>query len=168
MYANGGRPGEAPLTLEELDELDRSIISQLQEDGRRPFRAIAEALEVPEGTVRFRVKRLQEQGVMRILAFVDPLRFGYQVSASVLLAADPGRHAEAVEALAGWPEVVYLSSCTGRANIYAHVVCASGTELLEILTDRLAGLPEVRVVETVTELDIHKARYVYPPRGQDG
>jgi Lrp/AsnC family transcriptional regulator for asnA, asnC and gidA len=152
------------LTLDELDDLDRSIISQLQEDGRRPFRVIAEALEVPEGTVRFRVRRLQEQGLMRILAFVDPLRFGYQVSASVLLYAEPGRHDEAVEALAGWPEVVYLSSCTGRANIYAHVVCGSRTELLAILTDRLAELPEIRLVETVLELDIHKARYVYGPR----
>lgn len=152
------------MTLEELDDLDRSIISQLQEDGRRPFRVIAEELGVPEGTVRFRVRRLQEQGLMRILAFVDPLRFGYQVSASVMLDAEPGRHDEAVEELAGWPEVVYLSSCTGRANIYAHVVCGSRTELLTILTERLAGLPEVRVVETVTELDIHKARYVYGPR----
>jgi Lrp/AsnC family transcriptional regulator for asnA, asnC and gidA len=152
------------LTLDELDDLDRSIISQLQEDGRRPFRLIAEQLKVPEGTVRFRVRRLQEQGVMRILAFVDPLRFGYQVSASVLLDADPGSHDKAVEELAAWPEVVYLSSCTGRANIYAHVVCGSRTELLKILTDRLAGLSDVRLVETVTELDIHKARYVYGPR----
>jgi Lrp/AsnC family transcriptional regulator for asnA, asnC and gidA len=153
-----------PVTIERLDELDRAIIGQLQEDGRRPFRAIAKALSVPEGTVRFRVKRLQEQGVMRILAFVDPLQFGYQVSASVMLSSDPGRHAEAIEALADWPEIVYLSSCTGRADIYAHFVCANRTELLQLLTERLAGLPDVKVVETITELDIHKARYVYGPR----
>ncbi|MBS1881442.1 MAG: Lrp/AsnC family transcriptional regulator [Actinobacteria bacterium] len=149
--------------MEELDALDRSIIANLQEDGRRSFRRIAENLEVPEGTVRFRVKRLQEQRAMRILAFVDPLQFGYEVSASVLISSPQDRHHEAIEALEAWPEIVYLSSCTGRANIYAHVVCAGRAELLSILTDRLAELPYLSLVETFTELDVHKARYVYPP-----
>jgi Lrp/AsnC family transcriptional regulator for asnA, asnC and gidA len=151
------------MILDELDELDRAIIGHLQEDGRRSFRSIGEALEVSEGTVRFRVRRLQEQGVMRILAFVDPHRFGYQVSASVQLAVDPGAHRAVVEQLGGWPEIVYLSSCTGRANVYAHVVCGSRSELLGVLTDRLAELPGVAVVETTIELEIHKARYVYDP-----
>jgi Lrp/AsnC family transcriptional regulator for asnA, asnC and gidA len=156
--------GSRPVTLDELDELDRAIIGHLQEDGRRSFRSIGEALSVSEGTVRFRVRRLQEQGIMRILGFVDPHRFGYQVSASVMLAAEPGRHGEVVEQLGEWPEIVYLSSCTGRANVYAHVICGSRSELLTVLTDRLAAVPGVEVVETMIELEIHKARYVYTPR----
>jgi Lrp/AsnC family transcriptional regulator for asnA, asnC and gidA len=147
--------------FEELDELDRAIIGHLQEDGRRSFRSIGEALSVSEGTVRFRVRRLQDAGLMRILAFVDPFRFGYQVSASVMLAVEPGLHRAVVAQLGEWPEIVYLSSTTGRANVYAHVVCGSRSELLEVMTDRLSGIPGVEVVETIIELEIHKARYIY-------
>jgi Lrp/AsnC family transcriptional regulator for asnA, asnC and gidA len=149
-----------------LDSLDRAIIRHLQEDGRRSLRSIADALSVSEGTVRFRVKRLQDQGLMRILAFVDPHHFGYQVSASVMLDVDPGRHGEVVEQLMEWPEIVYLSSTTGRANVYAHLVCTSRSELLAVLTERLATLPGVAVQESMIELEIHKARYVYAP-GQE-
>lgn len=56
------------MTPRQLDDLDRGIISQLQQDGRRPFRAIARALGVAEGTVRYRAGRLQEEGMLRILA----------------------------------------------------------------------------------------------------
>ncbi len=37
------------MTARELDGLDRAIISQLQQDGRRPFRAIARSLGVGGG-----------------------------------------------------------------------------------------------------------------------
>ena len=59
-----------------LDALDRSILAALQLDGRRPFRVIARDLDVSEGTVRTRVRKLEESGVLRILAFVDPLKLG--------------------------------------------------------------------------------------------
>jgi Lrp/AsnC family transcriptional regulator for asnA, asnC and gidA len=146
---------------QELDDVDRAIISHLQEDGRRSYRSIAEALSVSEATVRFRVRRLQEQGAMRIIAFVDPHRFGYQVSASVMLRVEPGRHDQVVSRLSEWPEIVYLSSTTGRANVYAHMVCDSRSALLGALTERLAELQGVEIEETIVELEIHKARYIY-------
>jgi Lrp/AsnC family transcriptional regulator for asnA, asnC and gidA len=151
-----------------LDALDRAIIGHLQEDGRRSLRSIADALSVSEGTVRFRVRRLQDQGLMRILAFVDPHHFGYQVSASVMLDVEPGRHGEVIKQLMEWPEIVYLSSTTGRANVYAHLVCASRSELLNVMTERLAAVQGVAVRESMIELEIHKARYVYAPGAELG
>ncbi|MQA91398.1 MAG: AsnC family transcriptional regulator [Gemmatimonas sp.] len=147
--------------MQGLDDVDRAIISQLQEDGRRSFRSIAGSLGVSEATVRSRVRRLQDQGAMRILAFVDPYRFGYQVSASVQLRVDPEHHDEVVAALAEWNEIVYLSSTTGRSNVYAHLIADSRSALLRSLTDGLAQLPGVEVEETILELEIHKARYIY-------
>jgi len=41
----------------EFDDIDRAILRELQEDGRRSFRAIARSVGVSEGTVRARVRR---------------------------------------------------------------------------------------------------------------
>src|SRR3954451_24429677 len=92
-----------------LDDVDRSLVAQLQQDGRRPYREMARTLGVSEGKVRWRVRRLLDSGALRIAAIADPFRLGYKVQAFVLLRVSPGDHQRIVETLATWPEVVYLS-----------------------------------------------------------
>lgn len=151
----------APSGLE-LDELDRRIVFQLQVDGRRSFRAIARAVGASESTVRFRATRLQQEGVLRILALADPFRLGYAVQASVLIRVTPAAHAAAARTLASWPEVMYLSSCAGSADLYMHIICRDHDELWELLSGRLGAIDGVLGSETLMELRVHKARYVYP------
>ncbi len=150
------------MTAPHLDQLDRAIISQLQEDGRRPFRAIARALGVSEGTVRSRATRLQEDGILRILALADPYALGYAVQASVLVRVRPAAHARVAETLTAWPEVMYLSSCAGSADLYMHIVCRNHDDLWRLLGERLGAVEGVDRTETYLELRVHKARYVYP------
>jgi Lrp/AsnC family transcriptional regulator for asnA, asnC and gidA len=45
-----------------IDAPDLRIIVRLQNDGRRAFRDIARALDIPEATIRTRFKTLQDQG----------------------------------------------------------------------------------------------------------
>ena len=54
-----------------IDDTNKAIVSQL-EDGRKPYSAIAESLGITENTVRARVNRMQEEGVLRIMGLVDP------------------------------------------------------------------------------------------------
>jgi Lrp/AsnC family transcriptional regulator for asnA, asnC and gidA len=150
------------VTPRRLDELDRGIISHLQQDGRRPFRAIARALGVAEGTVRLRAVRLQEEGMLRILALADPFALGYAVQASVLVRVTPAAHAQVAETLTEWPEVMYLSSCAGPADLYMHIVCRDHDDLWRLLVERLGAVTGVVGTETLMELRVHKARYVYP------
>jgi Lrp/AsnC family transcriptional regulator for asnA, asnC and gidA len=145
-----------------LDGLDRGIISQLQEDGRRPFRAIARTLGVSEGTVRFRATRLQEEGTLRILALADPFALGYAVQAAVLVRVTSAEHAQVASTLASWPEVMYLSSCAGSADLYMHIICRDHDDLWRLLAERLGSVTGVVSTETLMELRVHKARYVYP------
>jgi Lrp/AsnC family transcriptional regulator, regulator for asnA, asnC and gidA len=159
---NSRQNGNGAPPLGQLDELDRGIIAQLQIDGRRPYRAIARALGVAEGTVRARASRLQEEGILRILALANPFRLGYAVQASVLIKVTPIAHEQAAETLATWPEVMYLSSCAGSADLYMHVVCRDHDDLWRLLGERLGAIDGVLETETLMELRIHKARYVYP------
>lgn len=155
------RPGGPPPEPERLDQLEDAIVRHLQQDGRKPFREIARAVGVSEATVRARYHRLEERGVLRIVAVADPFRMGFRVLAFVLLSVDPGHQVAVIEALASWPEVTYVSSCTGRADLYIQVVCRSHEDLWELLSERIPALVGVRATETFMELKMHKVAYRY-------
>ncbi len=50
--------------MKNLDEKDKKILEMLIEDSRRPYREIADEVGLSESTVRKRVIRLQEDGVI--------------------------------------------------------------------------------------------------------
>jgi hypothetical protein len=60
-----------------MDRLDYEILSVLQQDGRRSFTEIGKKLGVSEGTIRKRVMRLVDDGVIRIIGLVDPHLVGF-------------------------------------------------------------------------------------------
>jgi Lrp/AsnC family transcriptional regulator, regulator for asnA, asnC and gidA len=151
-----------------LDDVDRSLIVQLQHDGRRPYREMARTLGISEGTVRWRVRRLVEEGALRIAAIADPFRLGYQVQAFMLLRVESGQLERVLEALVAWPEAMYVSSCTGRADLYVQVVCRDHEDLWELLARRIPAIGGVVDSETLMELKVHKLLYVYPGANGDG
>ena len=67
-------PIRFPNPVVDVDDLDDAIIKCLRIDGRRSNRRIGHELGVSEGTIRFRIKRLQEANLMRIVAWIDPDR----------------------------------------------------------------------------------------------
>jgi len=50
--------------MKNLDEKDKTILEMLIEDSRRPYHEIAKVVDLSESTVRKRVIRLQEDGVI--------------------------------------------------------------------------------------------------------
>jgi Lrp/AsnC family transcriptional regulator for asnA, asnC and gidA len=148
-----------------LDDLDRDIIRHLQEDGRRTYREIGRAVGVSEGTVRFRARRLTESGALRIVAIADPFRLGYRVLAFILLRIEPGAQQHVVDVLVSWPEVTYVSTCTGHVDAYLQVVCRDHDELFNLLAKKIPSIGGVTQTETFMELKIHKISYDYPSRG---
>jgi Lrp/AsnC family transcriptional regulator for asnA, asnC and gidA len=144
-----------------LDDFDRAVLHELQLDGRVPFREIARKIGASEATVRFRVNRLRENNVLNILGFVDPAALGYGVLADVLVRIKPGKAMDVVEALKEWPEAMYISSTVGSADLWVQIVCTGLEDLLEITGSRIGTIPGVESVETLIELKVHKARYVY-------
>lgn len=146
----------------EIDELDRAIISELQQDGRRPFREIARNLGAAEATIRFRAGRLQETGVMSITAFAHPQKLGRGQLATVFLRTSAAAREPLAAELAGWSEVMYLSSLAGHFDLMLQVVVEDTTQLHELVGGRLARLDGVLETETLVELEIHKAHYEFP------
>jgi Lrp/AsnC family transcriptional regulator for asnA, asnC and gidA len=138
--------------------VDHGILRQLEEDGRRSYRQIARAVGVSEGTVRTRMRRLEEAGVVRVLAFVDPSRLGTSVLALVLVRLQTEHHDDIVAALSAMPEATYVSTLVGRADVYVQMICADN-EALWSQVSRIRALPGVLETETMLEIGVHKFTY---------
>lgn len=161
------RPDESP-SSSHLDVLDSQILEILQLDGRKSYREIARRLEVSEGTIRSRANRMQADGVVTIAAIADPFKLGYRIMAFCLLQVRVGQQQTVIDALAEWPEVTYISSTTGRADLYVQVVCNDHDHLWSLLAERFPVIDGVEHVETFQELKMHKVSYVYPVSGTKG
>ncbi|UCE07146.1 MAG: Lrp/AsnC family transcriptional regulator [bacterium] len=63
------------------DEIDRKILEILDQDGRTKYTDIAKSIQRTEGTVRNRIRRLQEKGIIhgfKVVTFPENLGYGIQ------------------------------------------------------------------------------------------
>src|ERR1700755_2645283 len=95
-----------------LDDVSKAIIEQLQQDGRRPYARIGEAVGLSEAAVRQRVQRLIEAGVMQIVAVTDPIELGFPRQAMIGVHVD-GPIESVADALAEMDEIEYVVITAG-------------------------------------------------------
>jgi Lrp/AsnC family transcriptional regulator for asnA, asnC and gidA len=146
-----------------LDNVSKAIVEQLQQDGRRPYAAIAKAVGLSEAAVRQRVQRLLDAGVMQIVAVTDPLRLGFRRQAMVGVRVSGDTRAAARD-LAAMPEVDYVVNCAGGFDLLAEIVCEDDDHLLSILNDRVRRVPGVTATETFVYLKLEKQTYTWGAR----
>ncbi|HTT74021.1 MAG TPA: Lrp/AsnC family transcriptional regulator [Thermoplasmata archaeon] len=98
-----------------LDELDRSILEELNVDARRSHREIAHRLKVSPTTVSARVARLEAQGVIRgYVPVLDDEQLGWDLWAAVGIRISKGRLREVEERLARDPRAYAIYDVTGE------------------------------------------------------
>jgi Lrp/AsnC family transcriptional regulator for asnA, asnC and gidA len=130
-----------------LDPTSIEIIKQLRQ-GRKSFKRIAQALSISENTVRSRVKRLSDEGILEIAGLVDPEAVpGHRVImvGVKLNTMDLVKKGEEFSKLKG---VVSVSVVTGRFDLILIVLLKEGFGLLEFYTEEVATLKDVQSVET--------------------
>jgi len=155
------------MPIGKLDRVDVGIIRELQDEGRRAFREIARNLSIPEATVRTRVKRLQDQGVLQILAFTDPTKLDNSKMSLLLVDVAPGEHERVVATLAAWSAVSYLSTTSGMADLCVQVLCRDDEEMWK-MQQRIRSLRGVTTARILQEIKVHKIRFTLPPLATEG
>jgi Lrp/AsnC family transcriptional regulator for asnA, asnC and gidA len=155
-----GLPRSAALSSP-TDQLNRAIIRMLQEDGRLPFKTIAEALDVSEGTVRNRVSWMKQSGMLRIVAVADPTAMNYRADAMLGIKVAPNTTpAKVAERLAVHPEVVYALWVSGRFDLLVEVVCESEDDFLRFLSKHCFDQADIGTVEVMTGLAMYKNQFL--------
>ena len=131
-----------------LDDLDQQLIKVLSKDARVSNRKIAADLGVTEGTVRGRVKRLQQEGM---IAFTAITSFGLANSAKMAIIgvqAEVDRVREVADKIADMSAINAVMITMGRFNIMAFCVFNELDDLHEIASEQILSFPGVHHVES--------------------
>lgn len=147
----------------QLDDVSKSIIEQLQQDGRRSYAAIGKVVGLSEAAVRQRVQRLIESGVMQIVAVTDPTELGFhrQAMIGVKVTGDIDAVADAISQMS---EVDYVVVVAGSFDVMVEVVAESDEHLLEIVSKRIRSIPQVMATEIFVYLRLRKQTYSWGVR----
>jgi Lrp/AsnC family transcriptional regulator, regulator for asnA, asnC and gidA len=145
-----------------IDETNIAIIKHLR-DGRKSFSLIAEELSITENTVRSRVNKLIEEGILEISGLVDPeslpghrmIICGVKLSTTELV-----RKGKEFSGLRG---TVSVSVVTGRYDLIVQVLLNEneGFGLLEFFTEELSQVKEIQEVETFVVYQGYNLRVPY-------
>ncbi len=77
--------------MRKIDKTDRDIIHLLMEDGRMSCADMARKIgNTSERSIRYRLDRLIERGIIKVTAVANPQALGYTVIADVFLEVEPG------------------------------------------------------------------------------
>ncbi|WP_343688296.1 Lrp/AsnC family transcriptional regulator [Chitinophaga sp.] len=140
----------------QLDDLDFSILSYLQQDGRVSFTVIAEKLNVSIGTIRTRFNRLIEEGTISIIGRVDPDKVGFRSYAHIAVYIRPATFKELVsKQIAQLPEVSFLAMTSGAYDLEVNVMCRDNDHLVQFV-NQLSEIEGVYQTNTTIYFKVYK------------
>ena len=127
---------------------DRAIIRLLQRNARMSYAELSRATGIPESTVRRRMDRLQQRGVIEFAMLADPARLGYDLRAMIGLKIELQKLEAIATTLRAMNEVTFAGFVTGNFDVVIQVVVRSQEALVDFLTNRLARIEGVKSTET--------------------
>jgi DNA-binding Lrp family transcriptional regulator len=139
----------------EIDDLDRRLVNRLRVDGRTSNRQLAAELGVSEATIASRLRRLEDNSAMRVLALTDISAFGFPLFAFVLLTVEGRAALDTGHEIAGFSEVISVSAVIGRFDLLVTVLARDRPGLAGIL-DRLRDVPGVERFDVELALELHR------------
>ena len=144
-----------------VDSTDRSILAELQRDGRQSIAELARTVHMSNSAVAERVRRLEEAGVITgYRAVIDPERLGYGILAYLRLRYPSSHYKPLHDLLAEIPEVVEAHHVTGDDCFILKVV-ATSMRHLEQISGRVGTLGSVTT--SVSYSSPFPTRTIVPP-----
>ena len=144
----------------ELDQLDRAIVDKLSPDARISNRQIAEDLGVTEGTVRARIKRMEEQKQLRITAVTNIDRFGDATLAYIWIEVERSDQAQTIaRQLSEVPELGFVGVMLGRSDILAITMVKNTEHLASFVHNHISSIRGVRRTESSLGVNFLKHDY---------
>ena len=143
-----------------VDQTDRAIVDLLMEDGRMPCAEIARSLgNVSARTVRNRIRRLTEKGIIKVTAVASRKALGYRIVADISIETEPRKAAEVAELAATVDKVSYVAIVAGDRDVFVQVNAADIEDLQALITEELQAIPGVRSTRTTLLTQLLKDIY---------
>jgi DNA-binding Lrp family transcriptional regulator len=138
-----------------LDNLDLAILAALEENARIPVAELARRLSAPGSTIRDRIQRLEEEGViLGYTARIDATKLGLGIKAILQVARDARFsldefHRESADL----PAATVVQLVTGQTDELITVYATDVAQLKEIIYDVVGALPGVTRSNTAIVLE---------------
>jgi Lrp/AsnC family transcriptional regulator, regulator for asnA, asnC and gidA len=148
------------MTRRKLDDVDAAIVEWLARDARTSNRQIATELGVTEGTVRARIKRMEEEKLIRITAVTNIDRYSDGALAYIWIEVERSSQTRPVaDALAAMNEFGFVGVMMGRFDILAITMVRNTAHLGELLHEKVSSIEGVRNTETTLGVNFVKHDY---------
>ena len=132
----------------------------MSQDARVSNREIAEQLGVTEGTVRARVKRMEEEKLIRITAVTNIDRFKDAALAYIWIEVERSGQTKVVaEKLADIAELGFVGVMLGRADILVITMVRNAEHLARFVHKRICVIEGVRGTQSTLGVNFVKHDY---------
>ncbi|KCZ92142.1 AsnC family transcriptional regulator [Hyphomonas johnsonii MHS-2] len=134
--------------LEQMESKYGEITRILLEDGRTSNREIARRLDISEGSVRQRIKKMYDTKQMQLRVVCDPVSLNQAAIAIVRIASRPTRRADAIERLTAHDAVTFVGTMTGAHDLWALVQMQDSAAIADFcdeVVSTLDGIKQYRV-----------------------
>ncbi|MFV0541121.1 MAG: Lrp/AsnC family transcriptional regulator [Aestuariibaculum sp.] len=148
-----------------LDEIDHQILDMLIDNTRIPFTDIAKKLLISAGTVHVRVKKMEEQGIIRGSSLMlDYKKLGYSFIAYVgVFLNNTSQTKFVLERINEIPYVTVAHITTGKFNIFCKIRAKSTEHAKEVifLLDDIEGVYRTETMISLEESINDKKRLMH-------
>ncbi|WP_028584145.1 Lrp/AsnC family transcriptional regulator [Desulfogranum mediterraneum] len=130
-----------------IDAINIAIINHLK-DGRASYKKIADKLSLAEGTVRSRIRKLIDEGILSINGLVNPEALPDQQVVMVGVRVKDMDLVKKGEEFSKLKNVISVCVVTGRFDLIVTVMLDNVFGLLEFFTEEVATIDNIGSVET--------------------
>lgn len=145
-----------------LDEIDKMIIEELIEDSRISYSDIAEKVHLSRVSVRERVLKLKESGVIdRFTIFVSSKDIGLKTSVFFDVETAPKKIDTVGRALAKYDEITIVYQNTGATSLHVHAMLESIEDISRFMHEKLYPIDGIINVNSHLLLKRYKSVLTY-------
>lgn len=133
----------------EFDRTDIKIVNLLLEDGRMPASEMSRRMgDISERSIRYRIDRMVDEGVIQISAVVSPEALGLTVKADVWLEVESDLILEVAKKMAAFENVTYVACGIGQNDISIQIAAKDTAEIYYFVTEVIRKVTGVRKTTT--------------------
>ena len=137
--------------VQPLDDLDKKLITILQDDARVSASEISRKTGYNENTVRYRIDRLKKVGVIKeFTALLNPRMIGLPIAAIMMITTEPNQLREVFERLAMLEETKHILQATGKHDL----IVVAHYPNMKAMND---ASQKIKSISGIKEAEIHLA-----------
>ncbi len=133
----------------EFDRIDIKIVNLLLEDGRMSASEMSRRMgDISERSIRYRIERMIDDGVIQISAVVSPEALGLTIKADVWLEVESDLILEVAKKMAAFENVTYVACGIGQNDISIQIAAKDTAEVYYFVTEVIRKVTGVRKTTT--------------------